>query len=102
MARFGVSTEALRVSAHELRVCAGQLAIAAECHREASRWEFVEQSILALIAPGHEARAWLLQRRLEKASTVLSSTALTLVEAARNYEAGNIDAVRLLDSEDPS
>lgn len=93
-----VSTEVLRASAHELRVCAGQLAIAAECHREASRWGLTEDSILALIGPGHEARAELLQRRLDKASTMLSNTARTLAEAARNYDAGNLQAVRLLSS----
>jgi hypothetical protein len=94
-----VKTEVLRASAHQLRVCAGQLAIAAECHRVASRWDLAECSLLALIGPGHEARAGLLQRRLEKASTVLSNTAHTLAEAARTYDAGNAEAARLLSPE---
>jgi hypothetical protein len=94
-----VNPEALRVAAHECRVGAGRLAIAAQCHLDASRFEYVEHSILALLEPGHEALADMLQRRLEKASTTLSSSALALVEAARKYEAASLEATRLLDPE---
>jgi len=94
-----VNPDGLRAAAHECRVAAGQVAIAAECHREASRLELVEDSILASLEPGHEALTELVQRRLEKTSTILSSSALALVEAARKYDAGNIDAARLMGSE---
>jgi len=99
MAKFKVSTEGLRAAAHGCRVGAGQLAITAECHREASRLEFVEHSLLASLEPGHEALTELLQRRLEKASTILSNSAHALAEAARKYEASNRDTAPLLDSE---
>jgi hypothetical protein len=99
VAKFKISTEALRGSAHELRVCAGRVAIAAECHREAGRWEAADGSLLALFQPGHEALTEMLQRRLEKDSTILSNTAHALAEVARRFDAGGADAVRLLDPE---
>ncbi|HZM75753.1 MAG TPA: type VII secretion target [Candidatus Limnocylindrales bacterium] len=99
MTKLKVSSEALRASAHELRVCAGQLAIAAEFHSEMGRLGFVEGSILALLEPSHEALAESVQRRLEKSSAILSRTALSLAEAAREYDASNIEAVRLLGRE---
>jgi hypothetical protein len=94
-----VSPQWLRAAAHECRVGAGQLAIAAECHREASPWEFAERSILASVAVRHEVLAESIQRRLDKTSTLLSSSALALIEAARKYEAGNVEAAHLLSSE---
>lgn len=99
MANFKVGVEGLRAAAHGCRVGAGQLAIAAECHREASRLEFVEHSLLASLESGHEALTEMLQRRLEKASTVLSNSGHALAEAARAYEVGNRDTARLMDPE---
>lgn len=94
-----VNPDGLRAAAHECRVGAGQVAIAAECHREAGRWESVEGSILGSLEADHEALTEMVQRRLEKTSTILSSSALALVEAARKYDAGNMDAARLMGEE---
>lgn len=99
MARFKVSTAELRVAARQCRVGAAQVAMAAECHREASRLEFAEHSLLAGLEPGHEAFAELVQRRLQKASTILANSAHALAEAARMYDASNAHAAGLLESE---
>lgn len=85
-----VNTEALRAAAHECKVCANQLAIAAECHREVSRWEPGPNG------PSHEEFAAGLQRRLEDVSTMLSGAGHALADAADRYDAANLDAVRLL------
>src|SRR5690242_18297866 len=100
MAGFKVSTEGLRAAAHECKVGAGQVAIAAECHLEASRLEFGEHSLLAELESGHVAMAEMVQRRLEKASTVLTRSGHALAEAARGYDAANARTARLLDEGD--
>ena len=99
MVSLKVSTAELRTAARRCRVGAAQVAIAAECHREASRLEFAEDSLLAELKPGHEAFADLVQRRLEKASTVLTNSAHALAEAARMYDASGAHAAGLLESE---
>lgn len=102
MTRLKVSSRQLRTAARQCRVGAAQVAIAAECHREASRLEFAEHSLLAELQSGHEAMAELLQRRLEKASTVLTNSAHALAEAARSYDIANVHTARMLDPETTS
>jgi hypothetical protein len=99
MAGFMVGTEGLRAAAHQCKLSAGQLAIAAECHREASMLEVAEHSLLRSLASSHEAFAEMLQRRLEKSSTVLTNSAHVLAEAARKYDAGNAEATRVIEPE---
>jgi len=98
---FKVSPEALRAAAHDYTVCAGHMAITARYHREPSRLEFFEHSILALVESRHAEFVELLQRRLEEAAMVLSDSGEGLVGAASMYETSDIDSERELDATYP-
>jgi hypothetical protein len=68
-----------------------------EVSEKVSESEIVERSLLAAVQRRHDGIADMLQRRLEKASTTLTNSAHALAEAARAYDSGNADAIRLLE-----
>lgn len=98
---FKVQPEALREAALEYAACGGHMAVAAGYHREPSRLEFFENSILAVLEGKHEEFVAQLQQRLEQAALALSDSGNALASTAAMYETTDAQTARELDATYP-